>query len=134
MAEGYARDQSPLAIHPTKASIHECFNSIIYSLNQRREEMITKFRKRTGDKRAATTTRLKTIHQLIDSKADLQSRMKENLIHSMREKILEDIDTKMAQLQVVEKNTEVVFECDTRQLEQTISVLGQQFGIAEGEV
>ena len=37
----------------------------------------------------------------------------------------EDIDTKLTQLQVVEKETEVVFECDTQQLEQTISVLGQ---------
>ena len=109
------------------------------------------------ERRAATTTRLSTIQQLIDSKADLQSRMKENLLHSMREKILEDIDARMAQLQVVQKETEVVFECDTRQLEQTISVLGQliqreiiptpdypallqpsvsvgKYGIAEGEL
>ena len=77
------------------------------------------------ERRAATTTRLNTVQQLIDSKADLQTRMKENLLHSMREKILEDIDTRMTQLQLVEKETEVVFECDTRQLEQTISVLGQ---------
>ena len=44
----------------------------------------------------------------------------------MREKMLEDINIRMAQLQVVEEEeTKVVFECDTRQLEQTISVLGQ---------
>ena len=77
------------------------------------------------ERRAAVTTHLNTIQQLIDSKADLQGRMKENRLHSMREKMLEDIDTKLTQLQVVEKETEVVFECDTRQLEQTISVLGQ---------
>ena len=125
MAERYARDEAPLVIHPTEANIHEHFNNIVYRVNQRREEMITEFRDRMEERRAATTTRLNTIQQLIDSKADLQSRMKENLLHSMREKMLEDIDTRMAQLQVVEKETEVVFECDTRQLEQTISVLGQ---------
>ena len=125
MAERYARDEAPLVIHPTEASIHEHFNNIVQRVNQRREEMIAAFRERMEEIRAATTTRLKTIQQIIDSKADLQSRMKENLLHSMREKILEDIDTRMAQLQVVEKETEVVFECDTRQLEQTISVLGQ---------
>ena len=125
MAERYAaRDEAPL-IHPTEASIHEHFNKIIYRLNQRREEVITEFRERLEERRAATTTRLNTVQQLIDSKADLQIRMKENLLHSMREKMLEDIDTRMTQLQVVEKETEVVFECDTRQLEQTISVLGQ---------
>ena len=125
MAERYARDEAPLVIHPTETSIHEHFNNIVQRVNQRREEMIAAFRDRMEERRAATTTRLNTIQQLIDSKADLQSRMKENLLHSIREKMLEDIDTKMAQIQVVEKETEVVFECDSRQLEQTISVLGQ---------
>ena len=126
MAERYAaRDEAPLVIHPTEASIHEHFNKIIYRLNQRREEVIAEFRERLEERRAATTTRLNTVQQLIDTKAELQIRMKENLLHSMQEKMLEDIDTRMTQLQVVEKETEVVFECDTRQLEQTISVLGQ---------
>ena len=126
MAERYAaRDEAPLVIHPTEASIHEHFNKIIYRLNQRREEVIAEFKERLEERRAATTTRLNTVQQLIDSKADLQIRMKENLLHSMREKMLEDIDTRITQLQVVEKETEVVFECDTRQLEQPISVLGQ---------
>ena len=126
MAERYAaRDEAPLVIHPTEASIHEYFNKIIYRLNQRREEVIAEFKERLEERRAKTTTRLNTVQQLIDSKADLQIRMKENLLHSMREKMLEDIDTRITQLQVVEKETEVVFEYDTRQLEQTISVLGQ---------
>ena len=125
MAERYARDEAPLVIHPTEASIHEHFDKIIYRVNQRREEVIREFRERMEERRAAVTTRLNTIQQLIDSKADLQGRMKENILHSMREKMLEDIDTTLTQLQVVEKETEVVFECDTRQLEQTISVLGQ---------
>ena len=125
MAEHYARDEAPLVIHPTEASIHVHFNNIVYRVNQRREEMIAAFTDRMEERRAATTTRLNTIQQLIDSKADLQGRMKENLLHSIREKMLEDIDTRMAQLQSVVKETEVVFECDTRQLEQTISVLGQ---------
>ena len=126
MAERYAaRNEAPLVIHPTEVSIHEHFNKIIYRLNQRREEVIAEFRERLEERRAATTTRLNTVQQLINSKADLQTRMKENLLYSMREKILEDINTRMTQLQVVEKETEVVFECDTRQLEQTISVLGQ---------
>ena len=72
--------------------------------------MIAEFRERLEERRAITTTRLNTVQQLIDSKADLQIRMKENLLHCA-EKMLEDIDTRMTQLQVVEKETEVVFEC-----------------------
>ena len=46
-------------------------------------------------------------------------------LHSMRKRMTEEIDTKMRDLHVLQKETEVVFECDTTQLEQTISVLGQ---------
>ena len=125
MAERFARDEAPLVIHPTEASIHEHFNNIIYRLNQRREEMIREFRERMEEKRATVTTHDNTLQQLIESKADLERRMKENPLQSLREKMTEDIDKEMKQLQVIEKETEVVFECDTRQLEQTISVLGQ---------
>ena len=51
--------------------------------------------------------------------------MKENLLHSTRDRMVEDIETKMRQLEVVEREVELTFECDTRQLEETISVLGQ---------
>ena len=78
-----------------------------------------------GERRAAVTTLQNMLQQLIDSKAEIQGRMKENPLHSMRERMTEEIDTKMRDLQVVQKETEVVFECDTTQLEQTISVLGQ---------
>ena len=125
MAERFARDEAPLVIHPTEASIHEHFNNIIYRVNQRREEMIREFRERMEERRAAVTTRNKMLQQLIDSKAELQGRMKENLLHSMRERMTEEMDTKMKDLQVVQREMEVVFECDTTQLEQTISVLGQ---------
>ena len=78
-----------------------------------------------GERRAAVTTRQNMLQQLIDSKAEIQGHMKENPLHSMRERMTEEIDTKMRDLQVAQKETEVLFECDTTQLEQTISVLGQ---------
>ena len=125
MAERYAvRDEAPL-VHPTEASIHEHFNRIIYRLNQRREEMIHEFREILEEIRAAATTRLNMLQELIDSKAELQGHMKENPLHSMRERMTEEIDTKIRDFQVVGRVTEVVFECHTTQLEQTISVWGQ---------
>ena len=125
MAERYTREEAPLVIHPTETSINEHFNKLIDRLNQRREEMIHQFRERMEERRAVVTTRQNMLQQLIDSKADLQGHMKENPLHSMRERMTEEIDTKMRDLQVTQKETEVVFECDTTQLEQTISVLGQ---------
>ena len=87
--------------------------------------MIREFRERLEERRAAATTRFNMLQQLIDSKAELQGHMKENPLHSMRERMTEEIDRKMQDLQVVQRETEVVFECDTTQLEQTISVWGQ---------
>ena len=78
-----------------------------------------------GERRTAVTTRQNMLQQLIDSKAEIQGHMKENPLHSMRERMTEEIDTKMRDLEVSQKETEVLFECDTTQLEQTISVLGQ---------
>ena len=43
------------------------------------------------EKRTAGATRVKTLKQLIESKAELESRMKENLFHSVREKMTKDI-------------------------------------------
>ena len=125
MAERYTREEAPLVIHSTEASINEHFNKLIYRLNQRREEMIHQFRERMVERRTAVTTRQNMLQQLIDSKAEIQGRMKENPLHSMRERMTEEIDTKMRDLQVSQKETEVVFKCDTTQLEQTISLLGQ---------
>ena len=78
-----------------------------------------------GERRAAVTTRQNMLQQLNDSKAEIQGHIKENPLHSMRERMTEEIDKKMRDLQMAQKETEVVFECDTTQLEQTISVLGQ---------
>ena len=125
MAERYAARDEALLVHPTEVSIREHFDRIMHRLKQRREEMIHMFKERLEEKRASATTRLNMLRQLVDSKAELQGHMKENPLHSMRERMTEEIDTKIRDLQVVERETEVVFECDTTQLEQTISVWGQ---------
>ena len=49
------------------------------------------------------------------------------MLHSIREEMLEKIDAKLRLLRVVKRETEVVLDCNTRQLEQNISVLGELF-------
>ena len=126
MAERYTREEAPLVIHPTETSINEHFNKLIYLLNQRREEMIHQFRERW----AAVTTRQNMLQQPTNSEADMLGLTKEDPLRAMLERITEEIGKKMRDLQVTqtETETEVLFECDTTQLEQTISVLGQVVG------
>ena len=125
MAERYPEVPLPLPIDPIEARINEKFNQLIDCLNRRRVQLIAEHRERQAEKRAETTGRIQTLRQLTDTRTLLQTQMKENLLHSMRERIVEDIETKMRQLEVVEREVELTFECDTRQLEETISVLGQ---------
>ena len=123
MAERYP--EVPLPIDPIEARINEKFNQLIDCLNQRRVQLIAEHRERQEEKRAETTSRIQTLQQLTDSKTYLQTEMKENVLRSMQEKMVEEIEIKMLQLEVVEREVELTFEYDTRQLEETISVLGQ---------
>ena len=123
MAERYP--EVPLPMDPIEARINEKFNQLIDCLNQRRVQLIAEHRERQEEKRAETTSRIQTLQQLTDTKTHLQTEMKENVLRSMQEKMVEDIETKIKQLEVVEREVELMFECDTRQLEETISVLGQ---------
>ena len=122
MAERYTREEAPLVIHPTETSINEHFNKLIDLLNLRREEMIHQFRERL----AAVPTRQNMLQQPTNSEADMLGLTKEDPLRSMLERITEELGKKM--LQLSQKETEIVFECDTTQLEQTISVLGQVVG------
>ena len=125
MAERYPEVPLPLPVDPIEARINEKFNQLIDCLNRRRVQLIAEHRERQAEKRAETAGRIQTLRQLTDTKTLLQAQMKENVLHSMRDRIVEDIETKMRQLEVVEREVELTFECDTRQLEETISVLGQ---------
>ena len=125
MAERYPEVPLPLPMDPIEARINEKFNQLIDCLNRRRVQLIAKHRERQAEKRAETISRIQTLRQLTDTKTLLQAQMKENLLYSIRDRMVEDIDTKMRQLEVVEREVELTFECDTRQLEETISVLGQ---------
>ena len=123
MAELYP--EVPLPMDPIEARINEKFNQLIDCLNHRRVQLIAEHRQRQDEKRTETTSRIQTLQQLTDSKTYLQTEMKENVLRSMQEKMVEDIEIKIRQLEVVEKEVQLMFECDTRQLEETISVLGQ---------
>ena len=125
MAERYPEVPLPLLMDPIETRINEKFNQLIDCLNRRRVQLIAEYTERQAEKRAETTGRIHTLRQLTDTRTLLQTQMKENVLHSMRDRIVEDIETKMRQLEVVEREVELTFECDTQQLEETISVLGQ---------
>ncbi|KAI6660349.1 PEP-CTERM domain protein [Oopsacas minuta] len=125
MAERYPQIEAPLVMDSTEVRINQLFDQLVLCLNRRRVELIREFREKREERRAAVSGREQTIRQLQESKANLQSQMKENLLHSMRERMIEEMDDKMRELQVTVRETEVLFQYDAQQIEESISVLGQ---------
>ena len=125
MAEEYPEVPLPLHKDPIEARINEKFDQLIVCINHRRDQLISEHKKTQEEKRAEATSRNETLQQLTESKAHLQDDMKENMLQSLRDKMVDDIEMKMKTLDTVEKELELMFECDTQQLEETISVLGQ---------
>ena len=51
--------------------------------------------------------------------------MAENILHSLRVKMTEKIETKLRDLEVTDRPMELSFQSETREVEETISQLGQ---------
>ena len=125
MAERYPKVSVSISMDPTEAHINEKFDQLIVCLNHRREELIAEHREKQRERRTSNTSRSQTIQELNESRTHLQTEMMVNVLHTMCERIVDEIESKMKQLKVVEPEVELVFECDTQQLEEIISVLGQ---------
>ena len=125
MAERGTEVPLHVPIDPIETHIHQKFDQLIICLNRRREQLIAEHRERQEEKRAEATNRIQTLQELTDMRIHLQTELKANVLQSIRERTLEDIETKMRQLEVVEKEVELMFECDIQPLEETICMLGQ---------
>ena len=125
MAERGTEVPLHVPIDPIETHIHQKFDQLIICLNRRREQLIAEHRERQEEKRAEATNRIQTLQELTDMRIHLQTELKANVLQSIRERTLEDIETKMRQLEVVEKEVELMFECDIQPLEETICILGQ---------
>ena len=105
--------------------IHKKFDHLIVCLNRRREQLIAEHRAGEKERYAENSSSNQILQQLTDMRTHLQTEMKEKVPQSIYERTVKDIETKMMQLEFVEKEVELRFECNTQQLEETISVLGQ---------
>ena len=124
MAEQFPDVPLSMSRDAIETLINQKFDQLIDCLNTRREQLITAHRERQEERRAATTARNLTLKQLTDSRSLLQTGLKDNVLTSVRLRAVEELDAKMRQLELVH-TVELVFESDTQQLEDSISVLGQ---------
>ena len=125
MAKRYENIETTLTNNPIEISINEVFDRIIECANRRRNEIITEIKQRSVDKQNESAFRGARLKQLADVKGDLTNREMEFSLKSMQGRMVGEIESKIDALQVMEREMEIGFDCDTKQIEDAISKLGE---------
>ena len=124
MAERFP-EPAAVVMDPVEVAINSRFDELVHTVNRRRVELLLEYRERRDEMRAKETDLIRTKQQLLQTKEQLHDKMEENILHSLREKMTEDIETKLRDLEVTDRPMELSFQCETREVEETISQLGQ---------
>ena len=124
MAERFP-EPAAVVMDPVEVAINSRFDELVHTVNRRRVELLLEYRERRDEMRARETGLIRTKQQLLQAKEQLHDKMEENMLHSLREKMTEEIETKLRDLEVTDRPMELSFQCETREVEETISQLGQ---------
>ena len=124
MAERFP-EPAAVVMDPVEVAINSRFDELVHTVNRRRVELLLEYRERRDEMRARETGLIRTKQQLLQAKEQLHDKMEENTLHSLREKMTEEIETKLRDLEVTDRPMELSFQCETREVEETISQLGQ---------
>ena len=112
-------------VDPVATAINQSIDRLILILEQRRVQLLTELRDTRGEMGANRVARQQMEQQIAETRAFLEGQMTHNELHSMQEKMMADLEAKMAQLQANAPPQEVRFLCDTRDLEEHIAHLGE---------
>ena len=114
-------------VDPIEAQIHETFDRLVSCLNERRNELITRYREIQA--RPADRTRME--RELLDLKAETEQRIRMNLLRETQLEILAKLEQKLEEVRAPLPDTRVKFLSDTIRLEREIAGVGE---IIEEEV
>ena len=123
MAERYPEEL--IASDPIETSINQCCDHLVECIDRRRMELLTEYRDKREQRLSEEDSRLRTRRQLASTQSQMQEEMNENILHSIRARMGIEIDKKMRELELTVQNVELLFEYETRQMEESISRLGQ---------
>ena len=113
-------------VDPIAIAINQSIDRLVLSLEQRRSQLLTQLRN-TREEMRHNRVALHTMEQQIaETRAFLEREITHNELHSMQERIVADLESKMAELQAsAPPPQEVVFRCHVRDLEEHIARLGE---------
>ena len=123
----------PPAAESVETHINRSIDGLIALLNLRRAQLLTQLHDGREEKRAAAVARLEMQTQLTAARTHLQTDLKENLLQSMQERIVSEMEQKLRELRMnIPVETEFQCQCDTRDLEASISRLGEIIQVPVG--
>ena len=114
-------------VDPIEAQINETFDRLVSCLNERRRELITKYR----EIQARPADCVKMEQELLALKADTEQRIRMNLLRETQLEILAKLEQKLEEVRAPLLDTLVKFLNDTAHLEREIAGVGE---IIEEEV
>ena len=114
-------------VDPIEVQIHETFNRLVSCLNERRNELVTRYR----EIQARPADRARMERELLALKADTEQRIRMNLLRETQSKILAELEQKLEEVRAPLPDTRVKFLSDTIRLERGIAGVGE---IIEEEV
>ena len=112
-------------VDPVATAINQSIDRLVLFLEQRRVQLFTELRDTREEMGANRVARQQMEEQLVESRRMLEGLMTHNELRSMQERMVAEMEAKMAQLQANAPPQEVRFLCDTRDLEEHIAHLGE---------
>ena len=123
----------PPAADTVETHINRSIDGLIAVLNLRRAQLLTQLRDLREEKRAAAVARQEMQKQLTAARTALQTHLKENPLQSMQERMVSELEQKLRELRMnIPVETEFQCQCDTRDLEASISRLGEIIQVPVG--
>ena len=123
----------PPAAESVETHINRSIDGLIALLNLRRAQLLTQLRDAREEKRAAAVARQEMQTQLTAARTHLQTDLKENPLQSMQERMVSEMEQKLRELRMnIPVETEFQCQCDTRDLEASISRLGEIIQVPVG--
>ena len=114
-------------VDPIEVQIHETFDWLVSCLNERQNELVTKYR----EIQARPADRARMERELLKTKTDTEQNIRMNLLRETQSKILAELEQKLEEVRAPLPDTRVKFLSDTIRLEREIAGVGE---IIEEEV
>ena len=108
-------------VDPIEIQIHETFDRLVSCLNERRNELVTRYR----EIQARPADRARMERELLALKADTEQRIQMNLLRETQSKILAELEQKLEEVRAPLPDTRVKFLSDTIRLEREIAGVGE---------